>query len=283
MLHTVPGHPPDLVRDYGLCAAAFDPHSGGFESDCWVADGAWFVKVWRRTEPPVRLDLLSELSAAGLPVPAPVPTVAGELYGTWCGRPYAVFPLVHGRTADDGDGRLTARMLKRVHQLDGIDLPRTTMDEPLIWKLRERLDHPWITGCADEVAESIRRLERTIERARAKVVPHVVCHQDFKGSNLLIDEGQVVAILDWEQAVLGPREHDLWTARDGGVGAAFLTEYGTRDLDLDHLEYALLARALRDLAARVLTETDRPGVDTWGFQQIARLDRDLASFRPFCA
>ncbi|MBE1606454.1 phosphotransferase enzyme family protein [Actinopolymorpha pittospori] len=248
-----------------------------------VADGAWFVMVWRRTEPPAHLDLLSELSAAGLPVPAPVPTVAGELYGTWCGRPYVVFPLVHGRTADDDDWRLTARMLKRVHQLDGIDLPPTTMDEPLIWKLRERLDHPWITGRAGEVADSILRLERTIERARAKTVPHVVCHQDFKGSNLLIDEGQVAAILDWEQAVLGPREHDLWTARDGGVGASFLAEYGTRDLDLDHLEYALLARALRDLAARVLTETDRPGVDTWGFQQLARLDRDLASFRPFCA
>jgi hypothetical protein len=45
----------------------------------------------------------------------------------------------------------------------------------------------------------------------------------------------------------------------------------------------LLTRALRDLAARVLTETDRPGVDTWGFQQIAKLDRDLALFRPFCA
>ena len=45
---------------------------------------------------------------------------------------------------------------------------------------------------------------------------------------------------------------------------------------------ALLARALRDLSARVATGTDRPGVDTWGFRRIASLERDLDLFRPFC-
>ncbi len=113
----MPSHPPDLASDYGLSVTALVPHRGGFESDCWVADEAWFVKVW------------------------PV---------------------------------------------------------------------------------------------------------------------------------------------EGPYGASFLAEYGTRDLDLDHLEYALLARALRDMAARVLAETDRPGVDTWGFRRIAKLDHDLALFRPFC-
>ena len=99
------------------------------------------------------------------------------------------------------------------------------------------------------------------------------------GANLLIDHGRVVAILDWEQAVLGPREHDLWLAAEGTHGELFLNEYGAADLDLDHIEYALLARALRDLAARVRTETDRPGVHQWGFRRLAKLDRDLALFR----
>jgi len=92
-----------------------------------------------------------------------------------------------------------------------------------------------------------------------------------------------VAILDWEQAVLGPREHDVWMAAEGGRGRQFLAEYGASDLDRDHLEYALLARALRDMEARVRTETDRPGVDTWGFRRMAKLDRDLEMFRPYCA
>lgn len=274
---------PDLAHDFGIDAASFHPHRGGWESDCLVADGRWFVKVWHGSEPPAGLHLLEELHRAGLPVPAAIPTRAGELYAWWRGRPYAVFRYVQGRPATQDDWQLTARALKRVHETDGIDLPRTPIDEPHVWPLRDRLGHPWIKDRSREVAENIDRLERLIERAQAKPVPHVVCHADFLGQNLLVNDGQVVAILDWEQAVLGPREHDVWIAAECDHGQEFLAEYGARDLDIDHLEYALLARALRDMAARVLTNTDRAGVQTWGFRRIARLDRDLAMFRPFCA
>jgi len=274
---------PAIAHDYGLRIEVLRHHPGGFESDCVVADDTWFVKVWRARRAPARLDLLGELRTAGLPVPAPIPTKTGELWAWWNGRPYAVFDFVRGRTACDDDWRLTAQALKRVHGLDGIDLPGMSMDEPDIQRLRDQLGHPWIRGRSSEVAANILRLEETIERAKAKAVPLVVCHQDLHGLNLLIDNGQVTAILDWDQAVIGPREHDVWVAAEGSHAELFMAEYGAHDLDLDHLEYALLARALRDMAARVLTETDRPGVTTWGFQRIAKLERDLEMFRPFCA
>lgn len=272
----------DLARDYGLQLVSLRAHPGGFESDCFVADEKWFVKVWREKRAPDGLDRLSALHAAGLPVPAPISTERGGLHAWSEGRPYAVFPLVRGRTARDDDWRLASNALKGVHETKGINLPLASMDEPEISRLGERLDHPWIRAHRHEVAANIQRLEHTIARAGAKSVRHVVCHRDFGGFNLLIDDGQVTAILDWEQAVWGPREHDLWVAAEGTHGELFLAEYGAHDLDLDHLEYALLARALRDMAARVLTETDRPGVDTWGFRRIARLEHDLEMFRPFC-
>jgi spectinomycin phosphotransferase len=273
----------DLAHDYGIEADELRRHSGGFESDCFVADGIWFIKVWRGSEPPARLELLSDLRAAGLPVPAPLVATTGECHAWSNGRPYAVFGFVRGRTARDDDWRQTAQALKRVHSLSGIDLPHGSMDEPGIWRLREHLDHPWIKDRRREVAANMLRLERAIERATAKAVPRVVCHRDLHGLNLLVDDGQVAAILDWEQAVLAPREHDLWVAAEGSHGAQILAAYAAQDLDPDHLEYALLARALRDMAARVLTETDRPGVQTWGFRRIARLESDLKMFRPFCA
>nr|MDT0661439.1 phosphotransferase [Micromonospora sp. DSM 115978] len=279
---TTAGGAPDLGRDYGLRVDAVRPHPGGFESDCLVIDATWFVKIWRRSRPPARLGLLPQLAALGLPVPAPVPTRTGELHAWWNRRPYAVFPFVRGQAAGDDDWWVAARALKRVHELDGIELPRGSMDEPEIWQLQDRLDHPWIVERRHEVAENIQRLRGTIERARKKVVRRVVCHRDFGGSNLLVDNEQVAAILDWDQAILGPREHDLWVAARSGRGELFLAEYGASDLDLDHIEYALLARALGDMAARVLSSTDRPGVHAWGFRQLARLDRDLALFRPFC-
>ncbi|GAB2631507.1 phosphotransferase enzyme family protein [Kribbella swartbergensis] len=275
--------PSDLARDYGIAVSQLRPHPGGFTSDCWVADEAWFVKVWRQPETPHGIELLGDLRATGLPVPAPVPTVSGELHATLGGRPYAVFSYISGRTATRDDWRQTAQALRRVHSVEYGGLPPGSMDEPAIWRLRDHLDHPWISDRREEVAASIDRLERAIQRAQAKTVRHVVCHRDFGGFNLILgDDGEVAAIVDWEQAVLGPREHDVWIAAEGKNCAEFLTEYGARDLDLDHLEYALLARALRDLAARVLHEVDRPGVDTWGFGRIARLDGDLARFRPFC-
>jgi hypothetical protein len=88
--HTLPSHPPDLMRDYGLRADELRPHPGGFESDCLVADGTWFVKIWHSRESPARLNLLGELRAAGLPVPAPIPAKTGGLHAWWRGRPYAV-------------------------------------------------------------------------------------------------------------------------------------------------------------------------------------------------
>lgn len=273
----------DLQRDYGFSISSSRPHPGGFEADCWVADETWFIKVWRRRQPPSGLKVLGDLAGAGLPVPVPVPTVAGALHATSGGRPYVVFPYVRGRAASQAEWQLTARALKRVHATQQVELPPFTTAEPEIQQLRVHLGHPWIVDRREEVAASIERLEQVIERTTTKPVRQVVCHRDFGGANLIVEDGEVTAIVDWEQAVRGPREHDLWIAAEGEDCARFLAEYGARDLDADQLEYALLARALRDLAARVLSEVDRPGVETWGFRRIARLDRNLAQFRPFCA
>ena len=121
------------------------------------------------------------------------------------------------------------------------------------------------------------RLEAVIDRATRVVRPGVLCHTDLIGDNLLIgDDGRVVAILDWDHAEIAPCEHDVWIATEGPVAADFLRAYGAVDLDSTHLEYALLRRAVGDLAARIAEEVDRPGIDTWGFDRWRRLDENLA-------
>jgi len=113
-------------------------------------------------------------------------------------------------------------------------------------------------------------------------VPDVLSHDDLDGANVLIgSDGQVVAALDWDWARLGPREHDLWTVVDHTHPRRFLEAYGIHELDLNptHLELGLIRRALGDLAARVVQQVDRPGVTTWGFERLARIDDTLALFR----
>ena len=120
------------------------------------------------------------------------------------------------------------------------------------------------------------RLEDVIERATNIVRPGVLCHNDLIGDNVLIgDDGRVVAMLDWDHADIAPCEHDVWIATEGPMAAEFLGAYGAVDFDPTHLEYALLRRAVGDLAARVADEVDRPGIDTWGFDRWRRLEDNL--------
>ena len=122
----------------------------------------------------------------------------------------------------------------------------------------------------------IDRLEVVVERATGVARPGVLCHTDLIGDNLLIgDDGRVVAMLDWDHAAIAPREHDVWVATEGPMAAEFLGAYGVVDLDPTHLEYALLGRAVGDLAARIGEQVDRPGIDTWGFDRWHRLEHNL--------
>ncbi len=50
-------------------------------------------------------------------------------------------------------------------------------------------------------------------------------------------------------------------------------------MDATHLELAVLARSLGDLAVRVHDEVDRPGVEQWGFRRLARVDEVLDQLR----
>ncbi|MFD3404436.1 phosphotransferase enzyme family protein [Kribbella sp. NPDC058693] len=273
----------DLERDYGLSVSSLEPHPGGFATDGWVADGTWFVKVWKEGEQPIGLELLAELHALGLPVVEPLRTIQGDLSAMDGDRAYAVFPYIQGRTATWDDWKVAARALRQVHDAPlQVMLPHADTSEPHIRALEDQLQHPWIVDRADVVSSALARFDEV--RSRLGPVRDVLCHTDFHGLNVLIgDDGEVAAILDWENAVIGPREYDVWVAADGRRIPEFLDEYGADDLDLDHLEFALLARGLRDLSARVSRNVDRPGVDTWGFERIARVDSDLEEFRPYCA
>jgi Phosphotransferase enzyme family len=271
----------ELARDFGVDAVSFVPWPVGFESECWIADHQWFVKVWRDRDQPVDLRLPAALADAGLPVPRPL---RPDVERTEDGRPYAVFPYVHGRHATDNDRVAVAQLLRRVHDLptDGLPLSTHSPTDELLVDLRTRLAHPWIVDGGAVLAEWIDRLDAVSVRAHTIRVRSVLSHDDLDGENVLIgDDGRVVAALDWDWARLAPREHDLWTVIDHAQPRLFLDAYGIHEVDIDltHVELGLLRRALGDLAIRVVQLIDRPGITTWGFDRLARVDQTLDLFR----
>ena len=264
----------DLLDAYGIEVRRLRRHPFGFESECWIADDRWFLKVWHH-DPPGNLALLERLD---LPVPIPLRTRDGALVATGEVHSYAVYPYVRGRAATWADWAEIARVMRRMHDIDVecLDAPCAELDRSGIELLRARLDHPWIRDRRDEVTRMVDRLEAVIELASRVTRPGVLCHNDLIGDNLLIgDDGRVVAMLDWDHAEIAPCEHDVWIATEGPNAAEFLRAYGAVDLNATHLEYALLRRAVGDLAARIGDEVDRPGIDTWGFDRWRNLQRNL--------
>ena len=280
---TLPPTNSEILDSFDIRVGELHRHGVGWESAGWT-DGVWFVKVWRDL-PPANLAVLEQLRLS-VPIPVTRRTAEGERFArTAAGRRYGVFRFFDGRHTTYHDWRETARVLRLVHDHPVVDLSAVTIGEgATISDLRDRLDHPWISDRRREVEQYLSRLESVIEEAARHVPEPVLVHSDFGGWNLLVDDaGAASAILDWDHACVGPREHDVWVAFEHADAPMFLRAYGAENLDRVHLEYALLRRAVQDLAARVVNETDREGVELWGFARWHRLDADLARATPFLA
>jgi len=275
----------EILHAFGLRVGDLRRHGLGWDSVGWT-DGVWFVKVWRY-RPPANLPLLEQLEL-GVSVPVAQQTLDGESFAVTAeGSCFGVFRFLGGRHAVDDDWRETARVLRLVHDHPAPGLPTVTLvmnEWDIVSDLRERLDHPWIRDRRLEVEHYLNRLEAVTEEALRHPSEPVLLHNDFGGSNLLLDDAGVVsAILDWDHACIGPREHDMRVAFVHPDPPAFLRAYGAENVSRVHLEHALLRRATEDLTARVVEETDREGVVPWGFDRWHRLDSDLESALPFLA
>ncbi len=272
-----------VLDAFGVEVDTLAPTPGGFEADGF-SDGRWFVKLWRyEADSDAALALTGNLAARGLPVPAAQRALDGTHTSVHDGRPYALFPFVEGRAGTWDDAEEIARAMRAVHEIADLHLPTTDMEEWCVEVLRDRRDHPWSGNLRNEIMAYVDRLEAVIERGLTIEVPHVVCHHDLFPHNVLIDSGgRVAALLDWGHTLVAPREHDVFTALCGPDPVRFLLAYGAEGLDATHLEYARLARSVRDLAVRVANEVDHEGFSTRCIEGLRRVDTDLAIAQPFC-
>jgi len=123
---------------------------------------------------------------------------------------------------------------------DGRDHPAAQALAALCVEHREDLDR--ITARIDELAEPARM--RSDERA--------ICHADIHPWNVLVRANGDIAIVDWDDAMLAPRERDLMMLgifAEPGERAAFREGYGPFDADPVLIAYYQFERVVQDLAA----------------------------------
>jgi hypothetical protein len=316
---------------YGLIVEGLTFVPVGYAAACYALGCAGgerrFLKLWPDTiagrAVATRLDVVLPLTRALVDrrlvtrVPAPLPTRDGALRALFHGAPFAVFPFLPGHApAPWSDWPASqrdefARTVAAIHQatpaLADVLPPRETFAIPFEADLRRGLvalasigpgARPGLLALRDsvlprrdEVLSQLARLHRLQGAVQDLSGSFVLCHTDLGGDNLLVDDEGRFSVLDWDDAIVAPPEHDLHAALGDGFGR-FLAVYqaagGARSLRLDQFAFSLLRRYLGDMAARLsrLLEEDTTaqedaellaGIDDWGFTQWADFDQTLAA------
>lgn len=278
-----------LRASFGIRVASLGFLAVGDDSDSWAyharaAQGpSYFLKVRAGADPVKGAVVPGHLHRRGVPhVLAPLATSAGAPYVLVDRFALAVYPMLDGRTgAEVGLSPLQWRQLgdtlRQIHavpptpeltRLVGREAFRPTRRE-LVADLEALLATP---APHDPVAEELAKLWRArqdvihalVERADAlgrelagSSFPQVLCHADLHTWNLLVDADQQLWIVDWDEAILAPKERDLMFVV-GGIGhdlvrpddtECFFQGYGQAEVDPRLLAYYRAAWAVQDIAA----------------------------------
>lgn len=278
-----------LRKHFGLEAGQLSFLPLGHDSSAWVyrldaADGRpFFVKVRLAVTNPASLLMPRLLRDHGVEhVVAPLPARDGALWAPAAGYALIVYPFIAGGTGMElgmtpEQWRAYGRTLRQIHAVpvppelagalrretfvpDGalklvrldtyLDAP--SPDDPAVAELAGfwRANRATIHALLDRAEQLGRRLAQDPP-------PAVLCHADIHTNNLLVGAEGEVWFVDWDEALLAPKERDLMFAV-GGISeeyvkpeneAAFLEGYGAAAIDPVALMYYRYAWAVGDIGA----------------------------------
>jgi spectinomycin phosphotransferase len=113
----------------------------------------------------------------------------------------------------------------------------------------------WVSK-RDDIQHLVDRAEQLAQALQSRAVKLTVCHSDLHGRNVLVGADGEVAIVDWDEPILAPKERDLMFI-GGGIGgiwnneqeaAWFYEGYGQIEIDLVALSYYRYERIVVDIA-----------------------------------
>lgn len=261
-----------LLDEYGLSPARLTPAEGGTTGAAFCAGGRYFLKlldtgtaIGAQCAAPLedRLTVLKRLASSpplAECVCAPLPTASGRLSFSRGNIAGALFPWVDGEAIGFGnpltprEQRWLAAFSAALHSLDPAPFrsccPAEDFSPAFAAALARQLScggfsEPFAETAAPYAEEIVRRaawLDGAAACLRRSPPAFVLCHTDLHGGNLLRGNGGRLFAVDWDSALLAPREADLFLFREEPffplfrepADAALLTYYQVRR-DLEDL------------------------------------------------
>jgi Ser/Thr protein kinase RdoA (MazF antagonist) len=292
-----------IHQDYGLEIVNLEFLLRGFGGDCYRAVTRSGESYFLKLHDPVANQMLAASSRAFylplmhqlytktiLPnIPHPLPTLDGNLSLKIEANELVITNFIEGELV--GFGELPLSILAQLAEQVGIlhrsrtqlefehpfsdqfdivfehDLLKsfnTLASLPETASPGQKLLRDTILPYEDQITAGLKRLKELHTYARSVNKPQVICHTDLHGSNLMTDNQGNLYILDWENALIAPLEHDMiFFAGEEGFFDVFWPTYTrkfpTASIDFDVLRFYFYRRSLEDIADFILRILRRDG------------------------
>jgi spectinomycin phosphotransferase len=275
-----------ITADFAMQVAAIDEVSGGTDVSAVVwrfvddAGDAWAAK-WTTRTTTTGTSLVGSMADAGLDrAPGTVPTADGRRRSRRSGGRLAVSRWSEGEDAATVGLDLTGwhaygELLADVHA-HAFPLPprrqgarrgirrRRQRYRAAIRTLDARHTGDDVLGLWHDARPRIALLQQGTTLASAAPGERVPCHGDPHLGNVLVEPDGGLRLVDWDEAVVAPRELDLHLVEFSVLFApaspdeldAFRAGYGPVDLDEHRLVRYACVRALEDLTSTMTTALD---------------------------
>jgi aminoglycoside phosphotransferase (APT) family kinase protein len=179
--------------------------------------------------------LVAESQLSEVTAPRPIPTLEGALSVSHNTFLLALYEFVEGETLADAypmSPELVKRIASALAALHTIEIPerqkspQDSLTAPFEADLLANLaslefifaqDAPYLQRLRalvwprrEQIKEFLQESQEYANKTRSLSSPHVVCHGDAWGGNMILSPDGRLALLDWESAVLAPRERDAF-------------------------------------------------------------------------
>ena len=262
------------------------------------AEPAYFLKLrsGRFDENSVALPkFLSELGISQIILP--LKTLSGELSANLDLYKLILYPFIEGKNAYQvplpqeqwtGFGtavkqvhaaqppaEILARLPQEAYAPEGRDTVRTFLDRVKVDSYSDRVAAQLAQVLLDRqrlIHDLVNRAELLAGILHREPRPFILCHCDLHAGNLHIPEIGQFYIVDWDDPLLAPKEHDLMFIGGGLLGpwqtpaeeeAWFYQGYGPTRIDSTALAYYRYERIIQDIAVycQQILINDDGGVD----------------------